>query len=220
MRTGASLAVLALLLTPALGTAARGAPPKYPAEPEEIREYRDSGDWDRDISAVAKRAKAWLRKRVLSKDAPRKPALVLDIDETSLDNYPCIEAGDFQDMESLVPACVVRYDAPAIEQTRSIFRRARKLEVAVFFVTGRRDAIRKGTRENLRQAGYTGRYRLVTRPTDDDRDSAAPYKRSARREIEGRGFTIVANVGDQRSDLKGGYSERRFYLPNPMYFTE
>jgi hypothetical protein len=28
----------------------------------------------------------------------------------------------------------------------------------------------------------------------------------------------VANFGDQYSDLKGGYADRTFKLPNPNYF--
>ena len=49
--------------------------------------------------------------------------------------------------------------------------------------------------------------------------SVVPYKTGARRRIERRGFTILANVGDQRSDLAGGYAERRYLIPNPMYLT-
>ena len=33
-----------------------------------------------------------------------------------------------------------------------------------------------------------------------------------------RGFRIVANFGDQFSDLKGGYADKTFKLPNPTYF--
>ena len=44
-----------------------------------------------------------------------------------------------------------------------------------------------------------------------------PYKRGARRKIVRRGYRIIANVGDQRSDLRGGFALRTFKLPNPMY---
>lgn len=30
-------------------------------------------------------------------------------------------------------------------------------------------------------------------------------------------YRIIANVGDQRSDLEGGYSATSYLLPNPMY---
>jgi hypothetical protein len=32
------------------------------------------------------------------------------------------------------------------------------------------------------------------------------------------GYTILLSMGDQRSDLEGGYAERTFKLPNPYYW--
>ncbi len=200
--------------------AAVAVPPDYPATPRGIREYRDSGRWDRDIKAVTDRARAWLKKRTAERGAPRRPALVLDIDETSLDNYRCLDEAGLTDSETALAGCVVRYDSPAIEQVRGLFRLARRLDVTVFFVTGRPEGIREGTLRDLRDSGYRNGYRLVMRPNDYDRESTVPYKAGARRQIQRDGFRIIANVGDQRSDLRGGYAERRFYVPNPMYFTE
>jgi acid phosphatase len=39
-----------------------------------------------------------------------------------------------------------------------------------------------------------------------------------RRKIAGQGYTIILNMGDQESDLAGGYAEKTFKLPNPVYF--
>jgi predicted secreted acid phosphatase len=185
----------------------------------QIREYRNSGEWDRDISAATNRAKAYIAKRIRARRVPPKPALVLDVDDTSLDNYPCIDAGDPQSANvlGLLINCWVRFDVPAVDQTRSLFRRARRLGIKVFFVTGRFEPFRKGTRDNLRSAGYRTPFELVMRPAEDHRPSVVPFKRSARRAIGTRGFTILANLGDQRSDLQGGFAERRYRLPNPMY---
>lgn len=44
------------------------------------------------------------------------------------------------------------------------------------------------------------------------------YKSATRAHIESLGYDIVANFGDQYSDLKGGYADRTFKLPNPNYF--
>ena len=41
--------------------------------------------------------------------------------------------------------------------------------------------------------------------------------KNARAKIAAQGFTIIANVGDQPSDLAGGCVERAFLLPNPFY---
>ena len=115
--------------------------------------------------------------------------------------------------------CVTAYDAPAVKPVLGLFKRAKRLKVKVFFITARPEVIRAGTLQNLRAAGYTGKYELILQPADYMTDSKIPYKSGARKQIEKRGFHIVANVGDQQSDLKGGHAERTFKLPNPIYLT-
>jgi len=44
------------------------------------------------------------------------------------------------------------------------------------------------------------------------------YKSATRAHIESLGHDIVTNFGDQLSDLKGGFADRTFKLPNPNYF--
>lgn len=49
-------------------------------------------------------------------------------------------------------------------------------------------------------------------------NSAVDFKAPERRKISEQGYTIVLTMGDQDSDLNGGYAERGFKLPNPVYF--
>jgi predicted secreted acid phosphatase len=42
-----------------------------------------------------------------------------------------------------------------------------------------------------------------------------PYKAGTRAYIESQGYDIVADFGDQYSDLNGGYTDRTFKMPNP-----
>jgi predicted secreted acid phosphatase len=218
MRTRAKLALaLVLLLAVAVPAAATSPTSKTP---EQIRQYRESGDWAKAVGRQASKAKAWLKQRTTAKHAPRKPALVLDIDETSLDNYPCLERNGGIPYDGVVNIqCVTAYDAPAIKPVLSLFKRAKQLKVRVFFITGRPEGIRAGTLDNLGSAGYSGKYELILQPPGYDKPSMVPYKSGARKQIEKRGFKIIANVGDQQSDLKGGYSERTFKLPNLIYVT-
>ena len=44
------------------------------------------------------------------------------------------------------------------------------------------------------------------------------YKAGTRKHIEDLGYDIVLNVGDQWSDLQGGYADRILKLPNPTYY--
>jgi acid phosphatase len=47
--------------------------------------------------------------------------------------------------------------------------------------------------------------------------TAAAFKAPVRATIERENYTIIANMGDQPSDLAGGHAERTFLLPNPFY---
>jgi hypothetical protein len=48
--------------------------------------------------------------------------------------------------------------------------------------------------------------------------STIQYKSAVRRYVESQGYDIVANVGDQFSDLIGGYADETVKLPNPTYY--
>lgn len=65
--------------------------------------------------------------------------------------------------------------------------------------------------------GYTGYTALIMEPDAAHYVSAVDFKAPQRQAIEAQGYTVVANIGDQPSDLAGGYSEGTFLLPNPFY---
>jgi predicted secreted acid phosphatase len=44
------------------------------------------------------------------------------------------------------------------------------------------------------------------------------YKSATRAHIESLGYDIVANFGDQWSDLIGGFADKTFKMPNPNYY--
>jgi len=54
-------------------------------------------------------------------------------------------------------------------------------------------------------------------PVGSEFVSAADFKAPQRERLTREGYTIVANIGDQPSDLAGGFAERAFLLPNPFY---
>ncbi len=64
---------------------------------------------------------------------------------------------------------------------------------------------------------FTGYERLVTVPDGRRFASAVDFKGPVRAGIEREGYSIIANMGDQPSDLAGGHAERSFLLPNPFY---
>jgi predicted secreted acid phosphatase len=187
--------------------------------------YRRSGQYDRDLATVAARAQAWLKSRAGS---ATRPALVLDIDETALSNWPVLQRDDFGrpvpgpcDPAADTPCGWAAWDQLGIDEaiapTLAVHRAALAQSVAVFFITGRPESQRAATERNLRAAGYAGYAKLFMVPDGAHFTSAADFKAPIRAGIERQGYTIIANVGDQPSDLNGGYAERTFLLPNPFY---
>jgi predicted secreted acid phosphatase len=187
--------------------------------------YYDSGAYERDITLVTAAASAWIAERAPQVD---RPALVLDIDDTSLTNWQVIVADDFGrifdgpcDNLPAGPCGWVAWDlraaTPPITQTLALFEDARALGVAVFFITGRDESQRAATEKNLSAVGYADYGGLSMEPVGSHYASAADFKAPQRAKIEADGFTIIANMGDQPSDLAGGHAERTFLLPNPFY---
>jgi len=184
---------------------------------ENMRQYYKSGQYSREIDAIAGQAQAYLEKN-LARVRDRKPAIVLDIDETVLSNYPHINEFDFGYIPREWSAWILRGEAPALTGPRELFRFARKNDVAVFFITGRAEKEREATLRNLNHEGFEGWQELVMKP-DGDHSPTGVYKAEHRRRLTETGYTILVNLGDQASDLEGGYAEAVFKLPNPMYYV-
>lgn len=196
---------------------------RLPDVQAQIAAYIDSGRYDADFADVVDGARAWLEQRAPS---AQQPAIVLDIDETSLSNWAAYRVNGWSrilngscDLER-GPCGIRAWQAmgrsPGLAPTVALARRARELGVAVFFITGRPPEEREATERNLREQGYTWDG-LVLLPPGEKFDHAVDFKAPARRRIAERGYTIVLNMGDQQSDLDGGYAERTFKLPNPVY---
>ena len=107
--------------------------------------------------------------------------------------------------------------APAIEPVHDLYIWARNQGIVVFFVSGRSERFRAATERNLKKAGYLGWSGLFLKPRASKFSNAAEFKIDVRRKLVEQGHVIVLNLGDQPSDLEGGYAERTFLLPNPLY---
>jgi predicted secreted acid phosphatase len=189
-----------------------------------VERYIASGDYDRDFARVAGEARAYLERR--AKTASR-PAIVLDIDETSLSNWPAYKANgwgrvvngpcDVDQGPCGLRAWQALAQSKALAPTRQLAKRAKELGVAIFFISGRPPTLRDATERNLREQGYEWDD-VILLPSGATFSSAVDFKAPQRKKISERGYTIILSMGDQESDLKGGYAERVFKLPNPVYF--
>ncbi|MET0427173.1 MAG: HAD family acid phosphatase [Microvirga sp.] len=187
--------------------------------------YRENGAYDRDLTIATSRAEAWMAERI---PQVRRPAVVFDIDDTLVTNWEVIKADDFGRVfkgpcRSLPdgPCGWIAWDllgrSPAIPQSLAMYRRARSLGAEVFLISGRDESQRAATERNLRAAGFDGYRGLILPARGAHYASATDFKAPRRAAIEAAGYTIVANIGDQPSDLAGGHAERTFLMPNPFY---
>jgi predicted secreted acid phosphatase len=234
-RLGAALTAAAIISAPT-ALAEPPAPPSPivppPVQPANIGDlkteaiqYYDSGAYLTDLQQAAWPAIPWIDDEAARVD---RPAVVFDIDETALSNWEGLKANDFGrifngpcDTLPQGPCGLQAWDLMArstvIQPTMDVFNTAKDRGAAISFVTGRDETQRAATARNLAAVGYTGYSRLIMEPPGAHYVSAADFKAPQRQEIEQEGYTIIANMGDQPSDLDGGFSERTFLLPNPFY---
>lgn len=183
-----------------------------------VIEYYRSGAYHAEVQAVADEAMAWLEERTARSEVGERLAMVFDIDETVLSNVPHMMSQDFGYVPAVWEQWVEEAAAPPLQATREVYRRALELGVAVVFLTGRmEDKEREGTELNLARVGMADYERLIFQTSEDTAPTAAERKAARRAQLEAEGWTIMASLGDQLSDLAGGHTERTFKLPNPFY---
>jgi len=183
--------------------------------------YQSSGEYDKEVAGVINDAKTYIDNTASENQKsnnPLKLAIVLDIDDTSLSNYNNILATNFCQNQDQIDKAISNANDPAINPTLDLYNDALKNHVAVFFVTGRRPYLNAATIKNLKNAGFASWSGLYFRPKEDMEPSVSPYKTQARKQIEEAGYTIIASIGDQESDLIGGHATKTFKLPNPFYY--
>ncbi len=151
-----------------------------------------------------------------SEPKPFKGAVVLDLDETVLDNRAYFIIHKRYDA-TLWNQWMRRGEAPVLPEALEFIQWLQAEDFRVYFVTGRPERFRKVTIENLERVGITQFDGLYMKPDVYNHSSARHFKIDARSEIESQGTPVLIILGDQESDLRGGHGVG-FKLPNPIYF--
>ncbi|MDG9720753.1 HAD family acid phosphatase [Streptomyces sp. DH24] len=156
----------------------------------------DYDTWQKDCQVVMDQALPYLKQRIANTKPGEKQAVVLDIDNTALET-------DFG----------FSYPQPANKPVLEVAEYAQDHGVALFFVTARPGIIYSVTDYNLKNVGYqvSG---LYVRGFFDLFKNVADYKTAQRVDIESKGYTIIANIGNSPTDLSGGHAEKTFKLPD------
>jgi predicted secreted acid phosphatase len=158
-----------------------------------------------------------------------KPAVVFDIDDTLINTYDYEVAEQFGYTSASNAVWINAAAFPAVFYMPQLVSYAYSHGYAVFYITGRPQSQTAATIKDLTTAGYAAPQagHLFLKPATPPsylHCAAAPtcttieYKSGTRKYISSQGYSIVADFGDQYSDLLGGDAGHQVKLPNPMYY--
>lgn len=231
-----TLASLACATTPppAPATAATAVAPCNPGHSilnatlwvQHSAEYRAAAT---QTYANARRA---LDAALASGDSSKPPAVVLDLDETALDNTPfearVIRAGKTYDSATW-KQWTAEGAAPAIPGAAEFLQYAKSRGVTPFYVTNRDEDERAGTFANLQKLGFPAEPSTLLLRQNDVSD------KTPRREQVAASHRLLLVIGDDLNDFVNAreksqaerariieetamnWGTRWFILPNPMY---
>ena len=166
-----------------------------------------------------------------------KPAVIVDVDETVLDNSP-YQARLVMDGQGFSPDTwgkwVSEKKAIAIPGAVEFAKKATEKGVVVFYVTNRNKEQEADTRANLEQVGFPLDKEVDTVLMSGEQEGWSSAKGTRRKHVA-QNFRIIMllgdNLGDFTDEYQGGLSardgevdkraawwgERWFMLPNPSY---
>jgi hypothetical protein len=199
-----------------------------PIDGAPIHTFDPDGSYAHEMGRIVHKAKKTLADGHLRSAGHKPKAVLFDVDDTTLNTYSYEIYSNFVYNPTSNAAFVNAGVFRAVPHMVGLEKKAESLGYTVFFLTGRPEAQRAGTVANLTGEGYdvtSAHLFLKDYATDTWLSSCAPsctttqYKSLTRKHIEDAlGYRIVANFGDQYSDLLGGYADRTFKIPNPMYY--
>ncbi|HWD84022.1 MAG TPA: HAD family acid phosphatase [Kribbella sp.] len=215
----------------------------YYGDPLGTGTFAADSNYANEAQKVAAAGTRWLS---IPHHTGKQKAILLDVDDTSLATWNYEIASNWAYNPTSNADYVLNQKFPAVPGMVDMVKTAEREGYAIFFLTGRGAAQEQATLGNLTadgvgvDAGFpkpttltNGEDGLFTKPdvanypdylkqacADDPNGKCTTihYKSATRAHIESLGYEIVANFGDQYSDLQGGFADRTFKVPNPNYY--
>ena len=204
---------------------------------KQLHQFAEGSPYANELAGIVTDAEKYLNNPPGSGNGKKfsgTKAILFDIDDTTLNTFSYEIYSNFVynpgTNAAFVNACLnAGCIFPAVPHMVDLEKYAESRGYTVFFLTGRPTAQTTGTVANLTAAGYdvdTDNLYLkdLTAPwlascaTSTPVCTTTQYKSLTRQHIESLGYDIVANFGDQFSDLNGGFADTTYKIPNPMYF--
>ena len=188
-----------------------------------------TSNYAKQMKQIVAGAESYLGKTAAHYHGKGKPAVVFDIDDTLLSTYDYTLAEQFGYDSATNQVWIDDAAFPAVFYMPQLVAFAAKHGYSIFYITGRPQSQTAATVKDLTSAGYTAPavghlFLKPSAPPSYLHCAAAPtcttteYKSGTRKYISSLGYTIVADFGDQYSDLLGGDAGHQVKLPNPMYY--
>jgi 5'-nucleotidase (lipoprotein e(P4) family) len=161
---------------------------------------------------------------------PKNPAIVLDIDETIVDNSPLFAANLYKGKEYTWEEWINQTKAKALPGAVDFLKYADRKGVDIFYISNRKVAQKEATIKNLKQIGAPQadkEHVLLLEPGDRAKES--------RRQHVAATHNIILLFGDNLGDFNGfdelsasgriqavdrrkdEFGEKLIVFPNPMY---
>ena len=188
-----------------------------------------AGNYAKQMKRIVTGSEAYLARAARHYHGRGKPAVVFDIDDTLLNTYDYTLAEQFGYTSASNLIWVDDAAFPAVFHMPQLVAFAAGHGYSVYYVTGRPQSQTTATIKDLTSAGYAAPAagHLFLKPSTPPsylHCAAAPacttteYKSGTRKYISSLGYSIVADFGDQYSDLLGGDAGHQVKIPNPMYY--
>jgi acid phosphatase len=183
---------------------------------KDIMKYYESGEYSRDLQEIISNAENEIDKLNLNANS----AVVFDVDETSLSNYQNIKEIYFGYDPVKWDNWIMEAKAPAIPEVKNFYNYVIKKNIKVIFLSSRKISQYNATYHNLKNAGYTTFDTLILKDSTYSGFSSLAFKSAQRELLSKKGYVIIADIGDQKSDLEGKFHGLQIKLPNYIYIIE
>jgi predicted secreted acid phosphatase len=186
-------------------------------------------NYAKQMKRIVGRAKGYLARAIKRYHGSAKPAVVFDIDDTLLSTYDYTLFQQFGYDPTTNATWVNDAAFPAVFHMPQLVKFAADHGYAVYFITGRPESQAAATVKDLTSAGYAAPedgHLFLKQPAPPSylHCAKAPscttieYKSGTRKYISSQGYKIMADFGDQFSDLLGGDAGHQFKIPDPLYY--
>lgn len=186
------------------------------AAKDEVTKYYESGQYSQELIEIINVAKEQFSKIEVTPNS----VVVLDIDETALDNYEAIKRIGFGYERGYWDEWLEKAEAPSIPQVKGLYDFLIERGFKIVFITGKKDYQYTATFKNMIAAGYTKFDTIITRNKDEYKMKSVLYKAEKRKELVEKGFIIAGCIGDQLTDCTGENCGIVVKLPNYLYLVE